>query len=346
MNVRFIAMAGFAAEEIGPADTPLPLHGGRLAAARRAFPSAPEPFFDLSTGINPYAFEVPALSPDAFRRLPEPEQVAALEQAAAAAYGVADPKLVIAAPGSQALIQFLPRLCPAPRVAVLGPSYAGHAAAWRAAGCVVHEASRLGALRGAAAAVVCNPNNPDGRRHPAAELLELARTCGLLIVDEAFVDLEDAGLSLAPFLPQAGVIVLRSFGKAYGLAGLRLGFALAGPDLGPALRAALGPWPVSGPAIVVGCAALADAGWRASAAKRAAAATARLDALLRAAGLDVVGGTALFRLVASNHAAAAFDRLGRAGILVRRFPEHPRWLRFGLPGSEPAWQRLAAALAQ
>jgi len=138
--------------------------------------------------------------------------------------------------------------------------------------------------------------------------------------------------------------VLRSFGKFFGLAGLRLGFALAPPDIAMRLRAALGPWAVSGPALAVGAAALADVGWIASMRARLAAAAQRLDDLLTGAGFEVAGGTSLFRLVHAPSAEEVFDRLGRAGIFVRCFPEQPTWLRFGLPGDEAQWHRLAGAL--
>lgn len=320
-------------------------HGGRLAAARRLFVGAPEPFLDLSTGINPHPYPLPDLPVAAFTRLPEPEEVAALEAAAARAYGVADPAMVVAAPGTQALIQILPRVVTQPAVAVLGPTYAEHARAWQAAGARIVPAASLTDLAAVPAAVLCNPNNPDGRRWPAADLLAAAPR-GLLVVDEAFADLEEdaAAISIAPYLPREGVVVLRSFGKTYGLAGLRLGFALAAPALATVLRAALGPWAVSGPAIATGRAALADAAWPAAMRVRLRTEAAALDACLSEAGLALLGGTALFRLAASTRAPALFDRLGRAGILVRRFAAQPTWLRFGLPATPDAWNRLCAAL--
>jgi cobalamin biosynthetic protein CobC len=333
----------------GPSATDAPLaHGGSLGEAAALFPDAPRPFLDLSTGINPVAYPLPPLPAEAFTRLPEPQAEAGLREVAAQAYGAADAALVAAAPGTQILIDLLPRLFPAARVAVLGPTYAEHAQAWRKAGADVATVADVAALENADAAVLCNPNNPDGRRLPPPRLLALADRMaargGLLLVDEAFADLEGEGPSVAGALPHPALLVLRSFGKTYGLAGVRLGFALAGHERAALIRAALGPWAVSGPALAVGCAALADAGWRAATAARLAAEVRELDALLAAAGLRVVGGTRLFRLAEGPAAPDLFTCLGRAGIFVRRFADRPDWLRFGLPGTPDGWARLRQAL--
>lgn len=314
-------------------------HGGRVLEACRRYPAAPKPFLDLSTGINPapYPFDPPG--PQAWRRLPEPEATAELEHEAAAAYGVSDPAMVVAAPGTQALIQLLPSLLTRPRIAVLAPTYAEHEAAWRAAGTEVEPVTHLDRP----ALILCNPNNPDGTRHDPRTLAAAAARMDLLIVDEAFADFEP-GLSLAPFLPLPRVVVLRSFGKTYGLAGLRLGFALAEPGLAARIRHALGPWAVSGPAISIGVQAFRDRQYLETARHQARMAATRLDSILHAHGLEVLGGTTLFRLARSPAAAKIADRLGHAGILVRTFAGEPTWLRFGLPADEPAWNRLGMAL--
>ena len=311
-------------------------HGGALVAARRRFPAAPEPWLDLSTGINPVPYPVPPLPAAAFTRLPDPEDVAALEAVAALAYGVGDPACVVAAPGTQMLIQMLPRLFPDGAVCVPGPTYAEHQAVWQAA---CRPPASWGTNAPGTITVVCNPNNPDGRRYNPAELLALA---GVLVVDEAFADFEDN--SLAGELPRPGLLLLRSFGKAYGLAGVRLGFALADPPLAGTIRAVLGPWAVSGPALHIGRIALADHAWRAAAAARLAQDAAAMDVVLQSAGCTLVGGTRLFRLVSHPQAAALADHLGAAGILVRRFDEHPHWLRFGIAGAA-ALARLSARLS-
>lgn len=318
-------------------------HGGDLDEARRLFPDAPEPWIDLSTGINPAPYPLPDLGEAVFQRLPAPGDLAALEATAAAAYGAADPATVVAGPGTQALINWLPRLRPPGRVAVVGPTYAEHALAWRLGGHEVVETARLDDP--AEVLVVVNPNNPDGRvisrKKLGATADRLPRQGGWLVVDEAFIDLEPLD-SLIPALPPA-TIVLRSFGKAYGLAGLRLGFAVAELSIANALRRALGPWPVSGPALAIGTQALADAGWRMSAAGEREADARRLDIVLSTAG-RVTGGTRLFRLLETATAPRLFERLGRSGIWVRRFAGRPHHLRLRPPSGEIEWRRLDSAL--
>jgi cobalamin biosynthetic protein CobC len=234
-------------------------------------------------------------------------------------------------------------LAPAGPVAILGPTYAEHGHSWRKAGFSVGEA--VVPAEQAATIVVVNPNNPDGRVLPLQELAGLAARCaargGLLVVDEAFADFTPE-TSIVPDIPP-GTIVLRSFGKTYGLAGLRLGFAIGGPELMMKLKAALGPWSVAGPALHLGARALSDADWLAGAGRDRARDGARLDELLAPHG-RLVGGTALFRLLEAPAAAALFARLGRRGIYVRRFQNAPDRLRFGLPGDEAGWSRLRAAL--
>jgi cobalamin biosynthetic protein CobC len=321
-------------------------HGGALEVARLLAPQAPEPWIDLSTGVNPHAYPLPDLEPEAWSRLPETGALTKLEAAAARRYDVAAAS-VLAGPGSQALTHALAHILPRGAVGALTPTYGGFAAAFAAAGAHVVEARRLEDMNGLDVAIVVNPNNPDGRMIPRGDLLHLherlATRGGVLIVDEAFADF-DPVQSLAPRLPVSGAVVLRSFGKAYGLAGLRLGFALASPDIVPSLRAALGSWPVSGPAITIGIRALADSDWLEAMRARLGKDAARLDALLLGVGWRIVGGTRLFRLAAHADARAAFMRLLAAGILARPFADEPTWLRFGTPGDENAWERLARAL--
>lgn len=321
-------------------------HGGDLAQAKALFPDAPEPWIDLSTGINPIPYPLPELPLSLWQRLPGAQDEAALLTAARGAYRVPDAAGIVAAPGTQILIEFLPRLVEPGPVAVLGPTYAEHALAWEKAGMAVREIAELGEVGDARIVVLVNPNNPDGRLLGRARLSMLAHDLegrgGLLVIDEAFVDFTPEA-SLVSELPPA-TLVLRSFGKTYGLAGLRLGFAIGEPALAARLRAALGPWAVAGPTLRVGARALADTAWLDTARIGRSGDAARLDELLVSCG-DVVGGTALFRLLETRDAATLFAHLGRRGIYVRRFQHDLGRLRFGLPGDEPSWARLAAALA-
>ena len=318
-------------------------HGGDLDRARAVYGGTD--WLDLSTGINPLAYPMPELSSAAIAALPTAEDVAALEATAAKAFGTKAE--VVALPGAQAAIQLVPRLKESGRAVVLVPSYNEHGAALAAQGWAVETVSEPEAMAAADLAVLVNPNNPDGRRWTPESLVELAKQVGLLVVDESFAD-PHPELSLAPQLTDLGerVLVLRSFGKFYGLAGLRLGFALGGPKIIGELRMLAGPWPVSGPAIRAGCVAMADRGWREQTIERLARDTARMDTLAEGAGWHFVGGAALFRTYDTDSARATQDRLADAAIWTRAFTYSDCWLRLGLPGSEVAWQRLEIALTR
>ena len=324
-------------------------HGGDLGAARRQFPSVAQPFIDLSTGINPHAYPVPQLSPDLLTRLPQPDALARLVAVAAKFYGAPSPDCVVAAPGTQILLSPVAALAPPGPARILGPTYAEHTAVAARAGHATTEVADVRELAQVGLAVAVNPNNPDGRLVEKTTLLSIAGAlrsrAGLLVVDESFMEVGGADATLAGEVLCGNVVVLRSFGKFFGLPGLRLGFALAAPDIAARLAAWLGPWAVAGPAIAVGETALADAAWVLATRDKLREDAHRLDATLAAAGLHVIGGTSLFRLVQTPAAVELYQHLGRAGILVRHFTGQPDWLRFGLPGEEEAWERLRAALA-
>lgn len=318
-------------------------HGGGLDAAAERYRIPKADWLDLSTGINPVPYPVANLDPASLTRLPDRAAEAALVEAARTAYGVHADARVVAAPGTQLLIQLLPRLTPPGRVAVLGPTYNEHAACWRAAGHDVAETPLAEAPPGdCGTIIVVNPNNPDGHRHDPARLwawLEAGRT---VVVDEAFAD-ADPTLSIAGSCGRPGLVVLRSFGKFFGLAGLRLGFALTDADRGRALVAALGPWGVGGPALEIGTRALADADWIAGTRRRLAADAARLDAVMAPAVNHCLGGTALFRLYDTGE-RDLYDHLAQEGILGRAFIDRPGLLRLGLPADDTGFRRLAASL--
>jgi cobalamin biosynthetic protein CobC len=323
-----------------------PAHGGDLAGAEARWGRPAEGWLDLSTGINPWPYPLPDIAGEAWTRLPAAADDAELRRAAARRYRAPGPETVLPIAGSGAAIQLLPRLRPPGRVAVLGPTYPEHAASWRAAGHQVAEVPSPERVEDVDVAVVVNPNNPDGRLLPQPQLLALAEQLaargGLLVVDEAFADSVRGG-SILPALPPA-TVVLRSFGKFYGLAGLRLGFAIGRPEVLAPLAQALGPWSVSGPALAIGCGALADDPWADTTQARLAEASARLERILSGRGLAVAGGTPLFRLAECDDAHRLWHRLGTAGILTRAFRDRPRLLRFGLPAADADWDRLERAL--
>jgi len=318
-------------------------HGGNLDIAVKRFGGRAEDWIDLSTGINRRAYPVGELASRDFAALPSRADIEALHEAARQAYATSAP--VLALPGAQAAIQLLPRLAPPGRARILGPTYNEYAPVLSTAGWHVEEVGDLDALAGADLAVVVNPNNPDGRRHDAIALHAQRLLVNRLVIDESFVDAVP-DLSLASEARREGFLILRSFGKFYGLAGLRLGFVL-GPQADVAALAAMaGPWPVSGPAIAIGTRALLDRDWASTTRMRLARDTLRLDASADAVGWTLVGGTPLFRLYNVGDARAVQERLAGAQIWSRIFGGKPRWLRLGLPGEESEWARLASALAR
>lgn len=316
-------------------------HGGDLDAAISAYGGAPGDWIDLSTGINRRPWPVPDLPARAWTALPTKADLARLTEAASAAYGAGGAVVPLA--GAQAAIQLYPRLAPPGLARVLAPTYNEHAASLRAAGWRVEDVGAPEDLAGADLAVLVNPNNPDGRSWSPEALLKLIPRVGRLVVDESFAD-PAPELSLAASAGREGLLILRSFGKFYGLAGLRLGFALGAEAEIARIREMAGPWAVSGAAVEIGARALADEAWRAETTRRLAEEAARLDALAAEAGWSLVGGAALFRLYETGDAAKAQDRLARANIWTRRFPWSSGWLRLGLPGAEAEWERLAEAL--
>jgi cobalamin biosynthetic protein CobC len=313
----------------------VPEHGGQLRAAARHWQIPLTDWLDLSTGIAPWPYPLPALPVEVWQRLPEEDD--GLEDAACAYYGHDSLRML---PGSQAAIQALPRLFPPGRVALPLPLYNEHPAAWRACGHTL-----VGWNEEAHYAVLCNPNNPTGAMFERNTLLALAARVKLLVVDEAFIDAEPPESLTSLAGAAENIVVLRSLGKFFGLAGARLGCALGAPAVLDRLAAMLGPWAVAHPARWAARQALADRNWQVVQCERLQSASRRLAALLEASGLGLSTGTALFQYVPTPRAAEFYERLARCGILVRCF-EKPAALRFGLPGNENDWARLTAALKE
>ncbi|MEL7216030.1 MAG: aminotransferase class I/II-fold pyridoxal phosphate-dependent enzyme [Pseudomonadota bacterium] len=313
-----------------------PTHGGGLDAARARFGGAVEAWLDLSTGLNPRPFAPSPVPERVWARLPDAGATQALSQAARLRFGVPQGAEILPVPGLSVAIATLPRLAPAGTFNTNPRSYQEHRAAFLREG----WREQVDANAAADAVVTVHPNNPDGA---LTEPQSLRRGARLTIIDESFADV--APWSLLSEADTPGTVLLRSFGKFYGLAGLRLGFVIGDPEVVSLLEARLGPWPVSGPALWIGRHALEDDAFHLDAATRLARSAERLDAMMARSGWANIGGTSLFRLYDVGAGGALRDALARHHIWTRAFDYAPRWLRMGLPGPEADWARLEKALA-
>lgn len=318
-------------------------HGGRLTEAARHFGGDPADWIDLSTGLNPVSWPVERTPRADWSTLPDPDLLTALEAQAALHFG-ADPAHVCAVPGSETALRLL-----APMLGMSGraiaPAYRTHAEAFAHSHPIVFG----GSTEGAEAVVLANPNNPDGALYPADALMRwhdaIAAAGGWLTVDEAFADCDPTASVAAQVNGSRRLIVLRSFGKFFGLAGLRLGFVIAPPVLLDRLRAVLGSWPLHTAALGIGTAAYADSAWIAETREALPRRAAALDVVLQRRGLNPQGACPLFRYLTQCDAPRLFERLARARILTRPFTDRPDALRLGVPADPAVLDRLDHALA-
>ncbi|AYG66546.1 MULTISPECIES: threonine-phosphate decarboxylase CobD [unclassified Rhizobium] len=324
------------------------IHGGGITAAARQYGGRPEEWLDLSTGINPNPVPLPEIPVAAWHRLPD-QHLQERARAAAKGYYRSGDILPLPVPGTQSVIQLLPRLVPGGSVAILSPTYGEYARAFTLAGLRVRQVSTIAELTADDRLVVAvNPNNPDGRTLPIEQLRDLHQRQrqhdGILLVDEAFGDIEPAA-SMAPFAASMpNLIIFRSFGKFFGLAGLRLGFVIAEAAIMSRFEDWLGPWAVSGPALSIAASLMeSDTSYIRN---RILERHAALEAVLRRSHLNVAGGAMLFALVADDRAEGIYTHLCRHHILVRKFDYARNWLRFGLAPHEEADRRLAGALEE
>jgi len=333
-------------------------HGGDISAAMARYadqaccvggnsaPNGAGNWLDLSTGIAPvpYPFSMP--SRETWSQLPQRANLDRLLASARHAYAVAPDAGIVAAPGTQSLIQLLPRLLPSRDVAILRATYSEHKICWARSAKSVRIVETPGELATANVAVIVNPNNPDGQVISRDDILtlvdQLSARSGIVIVDEAFADISPE-FSVASACGRDGLIVLRSFGKFYGLAGIRLGFALGPKPFIYDIANWLGPWALPGPTCEIGIEALSDTEWQANARQRYQLDARYLDALLVRSGHRIIGGTTLFRLTEHPSARAVHEALARHQIWTRTFNDQPELLRYGLPGSRD-FSRLKRAL--
>ena len=304
-------------------------HGGGLDAAIAKYGGARADWLDLSTGINPVPYPLPEFGADTWTALPDKAAFDRLYSLARHYWHVPPEAAIIGATGASAIIAALPRLITPAQVSIPGPTYNEHGAAFQAAGWTLSQDPSH-------AIVAVHPNNPDGHLWQAKEL-----DAPFVIIDESFCDIAPTQ-SLIELAKRPGTVLLKSFGKFWGLAGLRLGFAIGDPDIIAKLTDLLGPWQISGPALCIGAEALSDPQWADATRARLATDAARLDDLVTASGAELLGGTTLFRLYKVKDARAAQDHLAQHHIWSRIFPYANDWLRLGLPPHD-RWDQLEAA---
>lgn len=305
-------------------------HGGGLDGAAHRYGGERTQWIDLSTGINPVPYPIEGTVQNDWTALPDAQAFNALEHAARRFWNVPDGAGLIASHGASAIIARLPALMPPGQVDIPTPTYNEHAAAFEAQGWTrANEA--------VSARVLVHPNNPDGRMWNSDDV-----NAEFTVIDESFCDIAPSA-SLIETSTRPNTIILKSFGKFWGLAGLRLGFAIGDRKLIERLAELTGPWSVSGPALRIGAAALQDVDWAQRTRQRLAVDATRLDALVTARGARLVGGTSLFRLYDVGDAKAWQDKLAKSHIWSRIFPYSDRWLRLGLPAPDQ-WKRVERTL--
>ena len=323
-------------------------HGGALAAAVQKYGGKKADWLDLSTGINPVSAPLPTLDPYVWQALPDADLMENCLGSARHYYAFTERASLVAAPGVQALIQRLPLLRPGKTAAIIGPTYGEYAHVFQTLGSGSRVVHQIDDLLDESVVIIVNPNNPDGRIVPPEVLVKLATALwkkgGLLIVDEAFADLMPE-VSVAAHAGMRGLLVLKSFGKFFGLAGVRLGFAAGHGDDINILNQHLGPWAVSGPALIIGAECLGNTQLRSRITQSVVEFAAQQRILLEQLGLKIVADTGLFQLVETSDAGDLYEALAKQHILARVFAKQPHWLRLGLCKNSTERARLAFALS-
>ena len=328
-----------------PCPITLPPHGGNIPWASKQFAIPENQWIDLSTGISPWHYPISTLSPRYFQQLPY--ATTQLYQAAANYYGC-PAEYLRAVPGSQYAIEQLPTLFAPQKIALPTWGYSEHQKAWQAQGSeIIHytnhsELLQLLNQQAIPYALIIRPNNPSAAFFTIEQVKQVEVLLQqkypnkhLLILDEAFIDLYPQA-SFIRHPPGPRTVVLRSVGKFFGLAGIRLGFVCAQPALLQRLQAKLGQWLINGPSVGIGQQLFQDKPWAQQQRLRIRQQNKQLQQCLLQAGLPApLHSAGLFTSVFGEPEKflQIFIQLAKAGVLVRYFP-HPTQacLRFGLPG--------------
>ncbi|HCH23549.1 MAG TPA: threonine-phosphate decarboxylase [Oceanospirillaceae bacterium] len=316
------------------------IHGGDLQSASQRYGRPIADWVDLSTGINVYSYPVPEMKPEVWQRLPylDPQLV----ETAAAYYG--NRNLLLAA-GSQPVIELLPEILheQGNQLTALLPDigYQEHHQAWRKQGPVATYSGVVDASDEISARLnephighllLINPNNPTGIQYTLAQIhiwaQQLASKQGYVIIDEAFIDCAPAASVVQENMPD-NLVVLRSFGKFFGLAGVRLGALVAKPAILQHMAGLMGPWSVNGPAQAIATVAYSDQVWQQAMRTKLATEQAQQlniwQATFTRLGAQLQANTALFRSFAMPKTLAEqlHTKAANAGILIRPVPVSP-----------------------
>jgi cobalamin biosynthetic protein CobC len=321
-------------------------HGGGIDRAISLYGGKKADWLDLSTGINPTPYPISDMPEDIWHRLPDESLLNACLKAARKYYDVPENAGIVAAPGTQAIIQRLPALLPSPDIAIVSPTYNEYERCYAEAGSHVHKVEDFdAAVSTSKTIVVGNLNNPDGRSADADKIRQAVENGAQIIVDEAFADMAPT-CSVVGQTGTEGLLVLKSFGKFFGLAGLRLGFAIGAQSQIDALRSSLGPWAVSGPALFVGTKAMGDQVWIDETRLALAAKRRQLESMLSQHRFAIEGVTDLFVTASRADSSDVAKLLAQNHILVREFDYAPDWIRFGFPRTNEDFARLETAIAK
>jgi len=332
-------------------------HGGQLTKMAKLYGIDAHHWLDLSTGIAPYSYPIPAISPQYWQQLPQHS-----ESLINAARNYYQAQHLLVCNGSQAIIKILPRLwkiknpC-AKHVYLPRKGYKEHQLAWENARFTLEyyddELPPVDRLSADSVLVIINPNNPTGQlfsqQHISTYQQAMAQLNGLLVLDEAFMDVISPSQSIISELKHHNTLVLRSFGKFFGLAGIRIGFLVANKDWVETVNAELGPWQVNGPAVCIAQHALEDIAWQSSQRSQLNHSSAQLRRLLAehfpADTVLTIEGTALFQTVTFRLINKAPDIA--IGLCKRaiypRLTDDKMALRFGIALPEDL-ERLRQAL--
>lgn len=321
-------------------------HGGNLDEAAQAYGFEPGMMHDLSTGIAPMSYQMPLPASDAYQALPLASDMEALCKVARACYRVPDAASLCVGGGSQALLAALPYLFASCLVWCPEPTYNEHHYRWEKASHQVDGG--LSCPQEAKIIILGQPNNPTGRLWQADEIaryLAHVKQCdGLLIIDEAFVDImpEHSSCQIAG---DEALVILRSVGKFYGLAGLRVGFAIGGANFIARLQDEIGPWPVSQPALLVAKTALADKDWQARHLAKLQEICDWQSDVLAKAGFEIITSMALFITIRHKRMAAFHHHLASHGYWTRIYQNDKQMMRLGLLAPDCDRQQFESLLS-